>query len=104
MSEGGTADAGAYRGGGSWNDAELAVINKLARRLEVIDARLELTAKAQERHELLLLGDQATPGLLLRLDRIERTLGWFRWLATGGLAGVLGTLLLLAEILEALQG
>jgi len=104
MGEGGTAGAAAYGEGGPWSDAELAVINSLARRLEVLDARLELTTRAQERHELLLIGDPSTPGLLMRLDRIERTLGWFRWLATGGLAGVLGTLLLLTEILEALRG
>lgn len=104
MGEGGTGVAGAYGGGdGPWGSAELAALNKLARRLEVIDAHQQQTARTQERHELLLLGDATTPGLLVRLDRIERTLGWFRWLATGGLAGVFGTLLLLGEILEALK-
>lgn len=104
MGAGGTGDAGAYREENPWNGTEYAVIDKLSRRLEVISTRLDTTARAQEKHELLLLGDQSTPGLMMRLDRIERTLGWFRWLATGGLAGVFGTLLLLSEILDALRG
>jgi hypothetical protein len=104
MQQGSSNEGKVYGGNsspGSWNATALQGV---ARRVDANAHKLSEVVRLVDRHESLLIGDPATPGLLVRLDRIERSLSWFRWLATGGLAGVLGTILLLAEILKALQG
>ena len=49
----------------------------------------------------------STPGLAVRMDRLERQFATaFRvlnWIGTGGLAGVAATIWLLYEVLEALK-
>lgn len=58
------------------------------------------------RLEDVVYGDSDTPGIVLRLDRIERTLDlvWsvVKWATGGGFVGLVGTGYLLYRIMQAL--
>lgn len=68
-----------------------------------IDQRLRMQEQRTERmHQFLYGTDPRSPGLAMRLDRIERGLRLGRWLATSGLAGIGITLALIYRIAETL--
>jgi hypothetical protein len=86
---------------------EAQVLERTIELLNALEARIEQRLREQERrtermHQFLYGTDPQSPGLAMRLDRIERGLRLGRWLATGGLAGIAVTLALIYRIAETL--
>lgn len=66
-------------------------------------ARLDkLEEWVRHKEDLLFSTNPASPGLALRMDRLERTLNAIRWISTTGLLGLAGTLVMLWKIAELL--
>jgi hypothetical protein len=86
---------------------EAQVLQRTIELLNALEARVEQRLRDQERrtermHNFLYGTDPRSPGLAMRLDRIERGLRMGRWLAGGGLAGIAVTLALIYRIAETL--
>jgi len=82
---------------------EAQVLERTIELLNALEARIEQRLREQERrtermHQFLYNSDPRSPGLAMRLDRIERGLRLGRYLASGGLAGIAVTLALIYRI------
>lgn len=82
---------------------EAQVLERTIELLNALEARIEQRLREQERrtermYQFLYNSDPRSPGLAMRLDRIERGLRLGRYLASGGLAGIAVTLALIYRI------
>ena len=89
------------------NDGLSAVNHDDLVRLALLEGVVNNLAKAVEKLSLAIAGDPSgseRPGILVRVDRIERNIATIKWLATGGLVSVLGTAYALLKMSEAIKG
>lgn len=76
-------------------------------RLRVLEVGFDKLSVAVEHLSVAIAGDglrPEVPGLSMRVDRIERNLSQIKWLASGGLISVLGTIYALLKMAEAIHG
>jgi hypothetical protein len=78
------------------------------RRLDLVESGLERLSRAVDHLTVAITGDPSEldhkPGALMRIDRIERNVASIKWLATGGLLSLFGTIYALVKMAEALHG
>ena len=77
-------------------------INDHARLHERANMALNAIDERTRRHESIIVGDDAGHGLVVKVDRLEQALIFVKWIGSGGLIGVAGTLVLLWQILRTL--
>lgn len=75
---------------------------------ELLEAQQQQTAELLEKvAEMVMSTDASNPGHALRLDRLERQIAAgvrvLKWVGSGGLLGFAGTILLLRQLLHAME-
>lgn len=85
---------------------QLALLEDMDKRLALFE-RTHNPERMRKMEEAVFSTDPGSPGFALRLDRLERQLGSIlaavKWLGGGGLAALVGTLVLLWRLGQLLQ-
>ncbi len=83
------------------------LLERVAQRLESLEIRTRQQDKELRSLDAALRGTASTPGVILKVDRIDQRFTMFvriiTWFGSGGLVGLAGSLYLLWMVLETLR-